>query len=265
MDLWPNYAFTPDGKAIVFSNEGKIVRLDVASGAMQEIPFTAHCEIAVAPRVAWQEKVETGPVQAKILRWPSQSPDGRWIAFEAFGRVWLQEIAGGKASGAPKRLTEGRRRASPPRVRADLLARRQVDRLRLLERRRGRPRLEGVRDAGRRADEADPDRRPLRQPGLVSQGRQDRARARLGPRVPRTPAGGGGVLRGRPARRGGRRPAPGPADQARQRDEVPSAGLLERRRHAALLPRSGRGQEADRRPQERPRLGPPGRHRPRGT
>ena len=44
MDLWPNYAFTPDGKALVFSNGGKIVRLDVASGAMREIPFTAHVE-----------------------------------------------------------------------------------------------------------------------------------------------------------------------------------------------------------------------------
>jgi len=106
MDLWPNYAFTPDGKSLVFSNGGKIVRLDVASGATHEIPFTAHAEIAVAPRVAWQEKVESGPVQAKIFRWPSQSPDGRTIAFEAFGRVWLQEISGGKASGAPKRLTK---------------------------------------------------------------------------------------------------------------------------------------------------------------
>jgi Tol biopolymer transport system component/imidazolonepropionase-like amidohydrolase len=105
-DLWPNYAFTPDGQAILFCNHGKIVRLDLASGTQREIPFTAQVEISLAPRVAWQEKVESGPVQAKILRWPSQSPDGRTIAFEAFGRVWLQTIDGGKASGAPRRLTK---------------------------------------------------------------------------------------------------------------------------------------------------------------
>src|SRR5262245_42693974 len=105
MDLWPGYAFTPDGKSIVFSNKGKLARLDVASGGLVEVPFTAEVTQFAAPRVAWQEKMDMGPVRARILRWPSQSPDGRWVAFEAFGRVWLQEIAGGKASGAPRRLT----------------------------------------------------------------------------------------------------------------------------------------------------------------
>ena len=105
MDLWPGYAFTPDGSALVFSNHGKLTRLALAGGKMEEIPFTARVEQWLAPRVAWQERVETGPVKARILRWPTQSADGRWIAFEAFGRVWLQESAGGKAVGSPRRLT----------------------------------------------------------------------------------------------------------------------------------------------------------------
>ncbi len=105
-DLWPNYAFTPDGKSLVFSNKGKIVRLDLASLEIRDIPFTAPVSLAVAPRVTWQEKVESGPVVAKILRWPSQSPDGKTIAFEAFGRIWLQALDGAKASGTPKRLTK---------------------------------------------------------------------------------------------------------------------------------------------------------------
>jgi Tol biopolymer transport system component/imidazolonepropionase-like amidohydrolase len=106
MDLWPNYAFTPDGKALVLSNKGKIVRMDVASGATTDIPFTASVEQWVAPRVTWQEKVESGPVKARILRWATESPDGRWIAFEAFGHVWLQETAAGKPVGDPRRLTK---------------------------------------------------------------------------------------------------------------------------------------------------------------
>ena len=105
IDTWPGYAFTPDGKSVVFSNKGKLVRLDLASAKIADIPFTASVDQSVAPRVAWQEKIPTGPFDAKLLRWPSQSPDGKWVAFDALGRVWLQEIAGGKTVGAPKRLT----------------------------------------------------------------------------------------------------------------------------------------------------------------
>ena len=104
-DIWPNYAWTPDGKSIVYASKGHLVRLEVSSGAAREIPFTAQVEQWIAPRVTWQERIETGPVKARILRWPSQSPDGRRVAFEAFGRVWLQDLANGKANGAPRRLT----------------------------------------------------------------------------------------------------------------------------------------------------------------
>jgi Tol biopolymer transport system component/imidazolonepropionase-like amidohydrolase len=105
MDLWPNYAFLPDGKSLVFDDHGRITRLTLASGARTEIPFTASIEQWLAPRVAWQEKVASGPVQARILRWPNQSADGRWIVFEAFGRAWLQALSNGKPEGAPRRLT----------------------------------------------------------------------------------------------------------------------------------------------------------------
>ncbi|MBS0374716.1 MAG: PD40 domain-containing protein [Proteobacteria bacterium] len=105
MDLWPNYAFTPDSKSLVYGSQGKLQRLEIATGKLEPIPFTAHVTQYLAPRVAWQEKVESGPVRARILRWPNQSPDGRWLAFEAFGRIWLQELEGGSPKGAPRRLT----------------------------------------------------------------------------------------------------------------------------------------------------------------
>jgi Tol biopolymer transport system component/imidazolonepropionase-like amidohydrolase len=105
MDLWPNYAFTPDGAALVYGNHGRLVRLELASGKSREIPFTAHVEQFLAPRVAWQEHLEQGPVKARILRWPSQSRDGSHLVFEAFGRIWLQQIKDGRPSGAPQRLT----------------------------------------------------------------------------------------------------------------------------------------------------------------
>jgi Tol biopolymer transport system component/imidazolonepropionase-like amidohydrolase len=106
MDVWPNYAFTPDGHQLVYSSHGVIHRLAIDPGAAPEdIPFTAHVEIALAPTVTWQEPVDQGPVQAHILRRAHQSPDGRWVVFEAFGRCWLQELAQGRPAGQPRRLT----------------------------------------------------------------------------------------------------------------------------------------------------------------
>jgi Tol biopolymer transport system component/imidazolonepropionase-like amidohydrolase len=103
MDPWPGYALTRD--AVYFGNHGRITRLDLASKAMTEIPFTADVEQYLAPRVAWQERVETGPVRARILRSASQTPDGSAIVFDAFGRIWMQKIANGKADGSPVRIT----------------------------------------------------------------------------------------------------------------------------------------------------------------
>ena len=104
-DVWPNYAFTPDGKALVYYNHGKIEKVDLATKTISKIPFKVNVEQFLAPRVTWQEKLETGPVKARILRWPTESADNRWILFDAFGKVWLQETANGKTVGSPRRLT----------------------------------------------------------------------------------------------------------------------------------------------------------------
>jgi Tol biopolymer transport system component/imidazolonepropionase-like amidohydrolase len=103
MEPWPGYALRND--ALFFGNHGKITRLDLASKASTVIPFTAQSEHHFAPRVAWQEKVETGPVRARILRSAAQTPDGKAVVFDAFGRIWMQKLANGKADGAPMRIT----------------------------------------------------------------------------------------------------------------------------------------------------------------
>jgi len=41
-DLFPGYAFLPDGKEIVYNQDGKIRRLNLESGAESVIPFTAE-------------------------------------------------------------------------------------------------------------------------------------------------------------------------------------------------------------------------------
>jgi Tol biopolymer transport system component/imidazolonepropionase-like amidohydrolase len=106
LDIWPNYAFTPDGRALVYSSRGGLHRLELTeSGAPQPIPFVAPVEIALAPTVTRQDRVPTGPVEARILRRAQYTPDGSALVFEALGRIWVQAVADGTPSGAPRRLT----------------------------------------------------------------------------------------------------------------------------------------------------------------
>ena len=106
LDVWPNYAFTPDGRALVYGSKGGLHRLDLAAGATpQPIPFTAPVEIALAPTVTRQDRVPDGPVTARILRRAHLTPDGGSLVFESLGRIWVQPIADGRATGSPRRLT----------------------------------------------------------------------------------------------------------------------------------------------------------------
>lgn len=103
-DLYPGYSFTPDGQSIVLADRGRIVRFGIQDGARAEIPFRADVEQWAAPRVTFEEGVAEGPLEVKVLRRPQLSADGRFLVFEALGRLWRQPIEAGKAVGEPVRL-----------------------------------------------------------------------------------------------------------------------------------------------------------------
>jgi Tol biopolymer transport system component len=99
--LYPSMAWTPDARSIVFWAGGRIRRIDLASGAVNEVPFHVQDqrEAMAPPRFT----VEVAPerVDARMIRFAAVSPDGRQVVFEAFGRLWLRDVAGGEA----RRLT----------------------------------------------------------------------------------------------------------------------------------------------------------------
>lgn len=99
----PGYAWTPDGASVVLAQGGKLRRLDVTSGRVATIPFTARVHRVISEQAYQSFRIEDGPVQVKYTRWQSASPDGRRLAFTAAGRVYVMDLPGG----TPRRLTSG--------------------------------------------------------------------------------------------------------------------------------------------------------------
>lgn len=99
--LLPHYGFTADSSAIVIAYGGQIRYVNVANGAARVIPFNAMVQMDAAPRVETPLLSEAGPVRSRIIQGAQLAPDGRRLAFSAFGKVYVVRLPGGKA----RRLT----------------------------------------------------------------------------------------------------------------------------------------------------------------
>lgn len=93
--LLPGYAFTPDGGAIVLSRSGGIYRHSLTDESARQIPFAAHVQLELGPELRVDVAQDTGPVRARIIQHPVQSPDGRFLAFSALGRLYVQALRPG--------------------------------------------------------------------------------------------------------------------------------------------------------------------------
>lgn len=101
--LYPNMAWTPDNKSIVFWAGGKIRRVDADGGNGAVIPFHVsdtrglidplHPKIAVSP----------DHFTASMTRFAAVSPDGKQVVFESLGKLYVKPMGAGE----PKRLTKG--------------------------------------------------------------------------------------------------------------------------------------------------------------
>ena len=100
----PGYDWTPDGSAIVLTQGGRFRRLDVQSGEVTTIPFTARVERTISQQAYAPMRISDDSLQVRFVRWHTASPDGRTLAFQAVGRVWLMDLPDGR----PRPLTGAR-------------------------------------------------------------------------------------------------------------------------------------------------------------
>ncbi len=109
-DVFPGYAFLPGGKEIVYNQDGKIKRLDLATGTEKVIPFTAQVSQELGPKLDFPQTVEQGPVKVRLIMDPVESPNGKKLVFSAMTHLYTLDLPGGK----PQRLTSGSAREFQP-------------------------------------------------------------------------------------------------------------------------------------------------------
>lgn len=101
-DTFPGYDFMPDGRSLIVPINGKIAKVDFASGQATNIPFTVNVETEIGPRIHFKYKVDDSPsVEARLIRYPAVSPDGKKVAFTAFSKLYVQDLP----NGTPRKLT----------------------------------------------------------------------------------------------------------------------------------------------------------------
>jgi imidazolonepropionase-like amidohydrolase/Tol biopolymer transport system component len=99
--VYPAFAWMPDGKSIVLWAKGQIRRINVADGSETVIPFRIKDLRTIAKAVRFPVDVASDEFDVRMLRWVQVSPDGKRVAFQALGHVYLRDLPDGE----PRRLT----------------------------------------------------------------------------------------------------------------------------------------------------------------
>ena len=93
---YANFAWTPDSKNIVFYAQGKIKKIEVSTQYVSDIPFEATVNQTIAEALHFEQKVHSDEFDVKMIRQLSTSPDGKKVAFNAAGYIYIKEMPNGK-------------------------------------------------------------------------------------------------------------------------------------------------------------------------
>ncbi|MSR01331.1 MAG: hypothetical protein EXR94_01125 [Gemmatimonadetes bacterium] len=87
-DLLPNYAFTPDSRAVIAGYGGQIHELAVAGGPDAAVPFQATVIADLEEPLRFSTRLTDAPVRGRIIQQPALFSDGR-VAFSVLARIYL--------------------------------------------------------------------------------------------------------------------------------------------------------------------------------
>lgn len=99
---WPGFDWTPDGKYIVIWSDGKLHRIEVATGKDEIIPFEVEVRTKVAQTLRFRSDAFRDSFEVHAIRHAVTSPDEQWLVFNAAGYLWKKRLPDGR----PERLTD---------------------------------------------------------------------------------------------------------------------------------------------------------------
>jgi Tol biopolymer transport system component len=104
-DVYPASAFTPDSKSLITSYGGKIWRVEVPSGRVSAVPFTADVDQQMGALAKFEYPVNDSVLTVTQIRGAKPSPDGRRLAFVALDQLFVGELTASTGGTGAAKLT----------------------------------------------------------------------------------------------------------------------------------------------------------------
>ncbi|MEJ2900963.1 amidohydrolase family protein [Pedobacter panaciterrae] len=101
--VYPNFAWTPDSKNIIFYAKGKIKKIELSSLVISDIPFKVTSTQTIQESLHFPKQVFSAEFTSKMIRQLTTSPDGKFVVFNAAGFLYKKELP----NGTPERVTNG--------------------------------------------------------------------------------------------------------------------------------------------------------------
>ena len=99
--VYPNFAWTPDSKNLIFYAKGKIWNMDVTTLNATQIPFEVTSQQTITDALHYPQRVFQDEFTVKMIRQLATSPDGKMVAFNAAGYIYTKTLP----NGIPTRIT----------------------------------------------------------------------------------------------------------------------------------------------------------------
>ena len=101
--VYPNFNWLPDNKHVIIYANGKIKKVNTATGTDEIIPFKASATHKITEPPIFKQNPAPETFEANVIRSATTSPDGKLLAFNAAGYIYTKKLPNGK----PTRLTRG--------------------------------------------------------------------------------------------------------------------------------------------------------------
>ena len=98
---FPAFDWFPDNRHVAIWGKGKLLKVDMQSGAAEPIPFRVNARHHLQEPVRAKQDVAPDTISAKVIRTPALSPDGEHLVYRAVGRLWWEQDGQ-----SPRQLTD---------------------------------------------------------------------------------------------------------------------------------------------------------------